>query len=315
MQIRPRRSVLYMPGPNARALEKARTIPADALILDLEDAVAPDAKETARAAGLRGRQGRRLRPARARHPHQRARHPLGRGRPARGRERGARCRPAAEGGAAGRHRAGPRRWAPRRAGQDAAVGDDGDAARSSTCARSRPRADPAAARLLRHGHQRPRQGDARPRHSPTARLAPWLPATVAARAYGLDVLDGVYNNFRDEAGFRRECVHGRTLGFDGKTLIHPDQVAVQRGVLAPEAEVAWSRARSSPPSRSRRTRARASSRSRAAWWSCCTWCRQAHGRHRRGDRGHAQGGGAVLLSRSVSHARQQKHRLGQQVSD
>jgi len=46
--IRPRRSVLYMPGSNARALEKARTLPADALILDLEDAVAPDAKEIAR---------------------------------------------------------------------------------------------------------------------------------------------------------------------------------------------------------------------------------------------------------------------------
>src|SRR2546423_14424978 len=49
MQIRPRRSVLYMPGSNARALEKAKSIPADALILDLEDAVAPEAKETARA--------------------------------------------------------------------------------------------------------------------------------------------------------------------------------------------------------------------------------------------------------------------------
>ena len=46
--VRPRRSVLYMPGSNPRALEKARTLPADALILDLEDAVAPDAKETAR---------------------------------------------------------------------------------------------------------------------------------------------------------------------------------------------------------------------------------------------------------------------------
>ena len=48
MQIRPRRSVLYMPGSNARALEKARTLPADGLILDLEDAVAPDAKASAR---------------------------------------------------------------------------------------------------------------------------------------------------------------------------------------------------------------------------------------------------------------------------
>ena len=62
----------------------------------------------------------------------------------------------------------------------------------------------------------------------------WLSATVtAARAYGLDVLDGVYNNFKDADGFRRECVHGRALGFDGKTLIHPDQIAVANEVFAP----------------------------------------------------------------------------------
>ena len=69
----------------------------------------------------------------------------------------------------------------------------------------------------------------------------WLSATVtAARAYGLDVLDGVYNNFKDADGFRRECVHGRALGFDGKTLIHPDQIAVANEVFAPpEAEVAF----------------------------------------------------------------------------
>ena len=71
----------------------------------------------------------------------------------------------------------------------------------------------------------------------------WLSATVtAARAYGLDVLDGVYNNFKDTDGFRRECVHGRALGFDGKTLIHPDQVAIANEVFAPaEAEIACAR--------------------------------------------------------------------------
>ena len=65
-------------------------------------------------------------------------------------------------------------------------------------------------------------------------VVPWLAMTiVAARAYGLDILDGVYNDFRDEAGFRDECEHGRTLGMDGKTLIHPSQVvALQRGLLA-----------------------------------------------------------------------------------
>ncbi len=71
----------------------------------------------------------------------------------------------------------------------------------------------------------------------------WLSATItAARAFGLDALDGVYNNFKDVEGFRSECVHGRRLGFDGKTLIHPDQVATANEVFAPpEAEVAWAK--------------------------------------------------------------------------
>jgi citrate lyase subunit beta/citryl-CoA lyase len=71
----------------------------------------------------------------------------------------------------------------------------------------------------------------------------WLSATItAARAYGLDVLDGVYNNFRDLDGFRRECQSGRRLGMDGKTLIHPDQLAIANEVFAPSAaDVTWSR--------------------------------------------------------------------------
>ena len=87
-------------------------------------------------------------------------------------------------------------------------------------------------------------------------VVPWLAMTiVAARAYGLDVLDGVYNDFQDDDGFREECEHGRALGMDGKTLIHPSQVApVQRGVLADPRRRSPGRARSSPPSSSRRTR-------------------------------------------------------------
>ncbi len=65
-------------------------------------------------------------------------------------------------------------------------------------------------------------------------VVPWLAMTlVAARAYKLDIIDGVYNDFRDEAGLRDECEHGRILGMDGKTLIHPSQVGpVQRDLLA-----------------------------------------------------------------------------------
>ena len=63
---------------------------------------------------------------------------------------------------------------------------------------------------------------------------------VAARAYGLDVIDGVYNDFKDDAGFRAECEHGRTLGMDGKTLIHPSQVMPCNEVFSPtEDEVSW----------------------------------------------------------------------------
>jgi citrate lyase subunit beta/citryl-CoA lyase len=75
-------------------------------------------------------------------------------------------------------------------------------------------------------------------------VVPWLAMSlVAARAYGLDILDGVYNDFRDDAGFRAECEHGRTLGMDGKTLIHPSQVEPCNEVFSPTAEeVTWSRA-------------------------------------------------------------------------
>jgi citrate lyase subunit beta/citryl-CoA lyase len=71
----------------------------------------------------------------------------------------------------------------------------------------------------------------------------WLSASVtAARAYGLVVLDGVYNDFKDAAGLERECAQGRRLGFDGKTLIHPDQIAAANAAFAPsEADIAWSR--------------------------------------------------------------------------
>jgi citrate lyase subunit beta/citryl-CoA lyase len=74
-------------------------------------------------------------------------------------------------------------------------------------------------------------------------IIPWLSMTVlAARAYGLDVIDGVYNDFKDEAGFRAECEQGRTLGMDGKTLIHPGQVAVCNELFSPTPEeVRWAR--------------------------------------------------------------------------
>jgi citrate lyase subunit beta/citryl-CoA lyase len=74
-------------------------------------------------------------------------------------------------------------------------------------------------------------------------VVPWLAMTlVAARAYKLDILDGVYNDFRDEEGLRDECEKGRILGMDGKTLIHPSQVGPCNDIFSPtDEEVDWSR--------------------------------------------------------------------------
>ena len=70
-----------------------------------------------------------------------------------------------------------------------------------------------------------------------APMLPWLMQTLAAaRVHGLDVLDGVYNNLKDEAGFISECEQGRDMGMDGKTLIHPSQIASANQIFAPSAD-------------------------------------------------------------------------------
>ncbi|MEM7750672.1 MAG: CoA ester lyase, partial [Pseudomonadota bacterium] len=71
----------------------------------------------------------------------------------------------------------------------------------------------------------------------------WLSAIVtAARAYGIEVLDGVYNNFKDLDGYTAECRHGQMLGMDGKTLIHPSQISIANEIFSPAVnEVEWAR--------------------------------------------------------------------------
>ncbi|MEM1371244.1 MAG: CoA ester lyase [Pseudomonadota bacterium] len=246
MSVRPRRSVLYMPGSNERALQKARTINADALILDLEDAVAPDAKVEAREKV---------------------------------------CAAVREGGYGNREvvirvNALDTPWglddvsAACNVKPDAIlvpkVSQPGDIMSTAKVLQARgvaattklwammetplsilnardiaaTGADPSSGLvcfvlgtndLLKESRAR-MTGD---RFS----VVPWLALTIAAaRAYGLDVLDGVYNNFKDEEGLRRECEHGRTLGMDGKTLIHPSQVAPTNEVFSPTpSEVDWAR--------------------------------------------------------------------------
>jgi citrate lyase subunit beta/citryl-CoA lyase len=247
MHIRPRRSVLYMPGANERALEKAKTLPADSLILDLEDSVAPEAKATARAnvcAAVRaGGYGRRelvirtnaietawgmddLRAAVSVAPDAILVPKVS--------QPGDVVTVAKVLGAIG---AEPRTrlWAMMETPSSvlnvreiAALG--ADPANRLSC-------------LVMGTNDLLKESRARALHNRIA-VVPWLAmAIVAARAYGLDVLDGVYNDFRDEAGFREECENGRTLGMDGKTLIHPSQVAPCNEVFSPtEEEVAWARA-------------------------------------------------------------------------
>ncbi len=246
MSIRPRRSVLYMPGSNARALEKAKSIPADALILDLEDAVAPDAKATARdqvcAAVKAGGYGKREIVIRI----------------------NALDTPWGREDLAAAAKAEPDAILLPKPGTGAAIADvtaamleAGAPARTQLWAMvETPLAIlnigeiAASARLAGARLSCLVMGtndlvkETRVDLSTNRRPALfWLSATVtAARAFGLDVLDGVYNNFKDAEGFARECVHGRKLGFDGKTLIHPDQVSKANEIFAPPAaEVEWAR--------------------------------------------------------------------------
>ncbi len=127
-------------------------------------------------------------------------------------------------------------------------------------------------------------------------VVPWLAMTiVAARAYGLDILDGVYNDFRDEAGFGEECEHGRTLGMDGKTLIHPSQVgAVQRDLLAHRGGgVVGAQDHRGLRGAGERAQGRHHGR-RADGGAAAPGAGAAHGRHRGDHRGHAHRGGVVL---------------------
>jgi citrate lyase subunit beta/citryl-CoA lyase len=246
MQIRPRRSVLYMPGSNARALEKAKTLPADALILDLEDAVAPEAKETARKqvceAVTRGGYGHRevivrinaldtpwgaadIAAAAAAAPDA-----VLLPKPATGADIQRAEQALAKAAAADKTRL----WA--MIETPLAILNLADIAATTRQAGARL----ACLVMGTNDLVKETRADLSANRRPALY---WLSATVtAARAYRLDVLDGVYNTFRDADGLRRECVHSRRLGFDGKTLIHPDQIAIANEVFAPPPEeVAFAR--------------------------------------------------------------------------
>ena len=239
---RPRRSVLYMPGSNTRALEKGRALPADALILDLEDAVAPDAKEEARAnikaALAEGGYGKREILVRVNGPDT----PWGRDDLIDMATAGADgiLLPKVESAAAV---------------QDAQALMDANGGPSDLplwCMIETPLGVLHAEEI---GASTPRMGgfvmgtsdlakDLHCLHTPE-RL-PFMTSlnlsVLVARAFGLAVLDGVHLDLSDDEGFRASCRQGLELGFDGKTLIHPKTIAAANETFGPaESEVEQSR--------------------------------------------------------------------------
>lgn len=246
MSNRPRRSVLYMPGSNARALDKARTLPADVVILDLEDAVAPDAKTTAReqvaAAVTAGGFGHREVVVRLNGLET----PWGQADLAAiaatgpdvilipkvntGDDLVAAGRALAKAGAPTRTRVWAMMETPLamlNAGAIAAAAREPSTRLSGFVMGTNDLAKETGARLV-------------PGRAP---MNSWLMTCLAAaRAHGLVIVDGVWNEIADEAGFVRECAEARDMGFDGKTLIHPNQIAGCNQAFSPgEAEVAWAR--------------------------------------------------------------------------
>jgi citrate lyase subunit beta / citryl-CoA lyase len=245
MTVRPRRSVLYMPGSNARAMEKARGLPADAVILDLEDAVAPDAKATARALIVKALQDGGFG----------SREVLVR---INGLDTAWWIDDLAVAAARPDALLVPKVSTPEQLRQVAErlTGVGAEARLRVWAMMETPLAmlnarDIAAAAL----DQRSRLAgfvmgtndlakDTRARILPgRAPMLPWLMTCVAAaRAFGLDVLDGVYNDLGNAEGFAAECQQARDLGFDGKTLIHPQQIAPCNAAFSPAPEeVEWSR--------------------------------------------------------------------------
>lgn len=239
---RPRRSVLYMPGSNPRALDKARTLAADGLIFDLEDAVAPDAKEQARRqvceALEAGGYGRREILVRIN----------GLGTPWGFAD-------VAAAAAAG----GDAVLIPKVESADAVhqveqimLANGAPESMAIWCMMETPRGilraeEIASASPRVAGFVMGTSDLAKELHcAHTRERLPMITSLglclLAARAHGLAIVDGVHLDLSDDEGFEFSCHQGLELGFDGKTLIHPKTIDTANRVFAPsEKEVAWSR--------------------------------------------------------------------------
>ena len=231
------RSVLFLPASNARAVEKARTLACDLAILDLEDAVAPEAKAEARAAAVEAVRSGGFAPrlgVRINGPDT----PWGEADLAALAAGGAELIVAPKVDTADAVRALSGRL-PASAALWAMI--ETPAALLNLPAIAGAGA-PLEALMLGVNDLAVGLGTA-----PAAGrdpLKPWLAATVAAaRAHGLAAIDGVYNDFADAEGFAAECAQARLYGFDGKSLIHPSQIAPANAAFTPsQEEVAHARA-------------------------------------------------------------------------
>jgi len=231
--VRPRRSALYMPGSNARALDKARGLPADVLILDLEDAVAPEAKEAARALVLaelaRGGYGH----------HELVLRVNGAGTPwhdadlVAAARAGAHavCLPKVESAAQvqAADRALAAAGAPAPLDLWCMIETPLGVLRAAEIAAASPRLACLVAGtsdLTKDLHAQATPG----RQEVLPALA-WM--LLAARAHGLSALDGVHLDIADDGGLELACLQGRELGFDGKTLIHPRTIEAANRAFSP----------------------------------------------------------------------------------
>ena len=234
--IRPRRSALYLPASNPRAIEKARTLACDVVILDLEDAVAPEAKAEARTLAVEAARAGGFGPRELVIRVNGLDTPWG----------------AEDLGAVSQARPDavliPKVSAPSDFRPYAGVGAP-LWAMIETC---------AAIFALEAIGQASAAGNVavwvigtndlakEMRCTPGADRAPLQPAlamsVMAARAHGVSILDGVWNEITDLPGLGRECAQGAAFGFDGKTVIHPSHLAAANTAFAPEPEaVAWAR--------------------------------------------------------------------------
>ncbi|WP_010137375.1 HpcH/HpaI aldolase/citrate lyase family protein [Oceanicola sp. S124] len=232
--LRPYRSLLYIPGSKERALDKARSLPVDAILFDLEDAVMPDAKHDARrtlcAALEQGGYGARARIVRI---------------------NGLDTGWGADDVAALRDADIDALLLPK----VATVADIDRLAALCDCPiwtmmetplsifnAQQIAAHPRVQGLVAGTNDLAKELGSRDRPDRLPLQMALQTMLLAARAHGVIAADGVYNQFTDAAGLEAECAQGRDLGFDGKTLIHPAQIEIANRVFAPsEAEISLAR--------------------------------------------------------------------------